>query len=126
MPADYRMTFDHTIQDYFRLTKELQPNWIAPIRAAETLDGPMDSRFFEALFAQAIATARQRDVALYCGEYGVINRATPEDTLKWYQAVHPVFEKYGIGRAAWCYRSMEFGLSDEHTAGIVDKLVPYL
>lgn len=126
MPVDYRMAFDQTIEEYFRLTREIQPNWVAPIQTAETLDGPMDSRFFEALFAQAIATAGQRDVALYCGEYGVINRATPEDTLKWYQAIHPVFEKYGIGRAAWSYREMDFGLSDDHLKHTIAKLVPYL
>lgn len=126
MPSDYRMHYDQTIAEYFRLTRKLQPDWIAPIQSAEVLEGSMDSRFFKTLFQSAIATAKERNVALYCGEYGVIDRAAPEDTLKWYQAIHPVFEQYGIGRAAWSYRGMDFGLCDSHLAGTIDQLVKYL
>ena len=66
--------------------------------------------------------ARERDVALYCGEYGVIDVADPEDTLKWYQAIHTVFEEYGIGRAAWTYREMDFGLSGAHYQAVLKEL----
>ena len=68
--------------------------------------------YFEAFFREAVSAAESKDVPLYCGEYGVIDNATPEDTLIWYKAIHTAFEKYGIGRAAWSYRQMDFGLSD--------------
>ena len=63
---------------------------------------------------------------LYCGEYGVIDRATPEDTVAWYRMIHEAFEHYGIGRAAWSYRQMDFGLSDERLKGVLPQLLPLL
>ena len=53
-----------------------------------------------------------KNVPLYCGEYGVIDCASPEDALEWFRMIHEAFEHYGIGRAAWSYRQMDFGLSD--------------
>ena len=86
----------------------------------------MDESFFEKDFASAIETAAERGTALYCGEYGVIDIATPEDTVKWYRMIHAVFEKHGIARAAWSYRRMDFGLSDERLDGVRDQLIPLL
>ena len=63
---------------------------------------------------------------LDCGEYGVIENATPEDTLKWYEMISASFNKFNIGRAAWSYKSMNFGLSDERLSGVRDKLIKLL
>lgn len=100
-------------------------------REATCMDGfdPNDSlsaAYFERCMAEAVRVAEERDVPLYCGEYGVINLATPEDTLAWYCMIHQAFERYGIGRAAWSYRLMDFGLTDEHAAGIRDQLIALL
>ncbi len=67
---------------------------------------------FEQLFSSAIKKAKEHHTALYCGEYGVIDRVNPEDTVKWFRTIHNVFEKYGIARCAWTYKEMDFGLSD--------------
>ena len=82
--------------------------------------------YFEAIFKEAIKVAEERDVALYCGEYGVIDLAKPEEALKWYKTINSVFVKYGIGRAAWSYRSMNFGLSDAGMDNVRDELIKYL
>jgi len=82
--------------------------------------------YFRNLFAEAIATAQERGTGLYCGEYGVIEEATPEDTVRWYRAIHEVFEEYGISRCAWSYREMNFGLSDPRLDGVRDELIRYL
>ncbi len=82
--------------------------------------------FFETLFAGAVRLAEERDVPLYCGEYGVIDRAAPEDLLCWYEAIHAVFEEYGIGRAAWSYREMDFGLADARLDPFRSRLLPLL
>ena len=82
--------------------------------------------YFEAFMASAIAAAEEKGVALYCGEYGVIDRVPPEQALVWYQTIHPVFEKYGIGRAAWSYRQMDFGLSDPRMDAVRPELIRYL
>ena len=61
-----------------------------------------------------------------CGEYGVIDRVSPEDTVKWYRTIHNVFEKYEISRAAWNYRAMDFGLADQRLDAVRDELIRYL
>ena len=83
----------------------------------------LGSAFFESFFAEAVSVAQARNVPLYCGEYGVIDCATPEDTLVWYRAIHSAFEKYGIGRAAWSYREMDFGLSDHRMDDVREELL---
>ena len=82
--------------------------------------------FFVNLFRPALEAAERYQVPLYCGEYGVIDRASAESTLRWYRDIHAVFEKYGIGRAAWTYREKDFGLTGGHYDGIRRELLEYL
>ena len=82
--------------------------------------------YFESLFASALEKARSCGVELYCGEYGVIDNATPEDTVKWFRTINGVLEKHGIARAAWSYKRMDFGLSDSRLDGVRDELIRYL
>lgn len=78
--------------------------------------------YFENLFAAAIETAKTRDKALYCGEYGCIDRIGDADTLKWYRALHTVLNRYNIGSAAWSYKKMDFGLTDENRKETVSEI----
>ncbi len=82
--------------------------------------------YFEQLFASAIEAAQKNHTVLYCGEYGIIDRVCPEDTLKWYRMIHNIFEKYGISRSAWSYKEMDFGLSDKRLDSIRSELLQYL
>ncbi len=82
--------------------------------------------YFEEMFTSAIEAAEKNDTVLYCGEYGVINIAAPEDALAWYKTINAVLQKHGIGRSAWSYKKMDFGLIDEHLTGVIDELVNYL
>ena len=59
-------------------------------------------------------------------EYGVIGMADIQDTVSWYRDIHSIFQKYGIGRAAWTYKQLDFGLSGEHYAPCIDKIIQYL
>ena len=86
----------------------------------------VDDEFFDRCFAPAVETAAARGTALYCGEYGVINLANPEDTLRWYRRIHEAFQRYGIARCAWSYKEMDFGLADAHYDGVREKLVKLL
>lgn len=82
--------------------------------------------YFEDLFAEAIAYAEKNGTVLYCGEYGVINNAQPEDVVAWYKLIHAVLERHHISRAAWSYRQMDFGLADPWLDGVRDELIKYL
>ena len=83
----------------------------------------LTAAFFEDFLQEAVRTAEARNVPLYCGEYGVIDNAAPEDALVWFRAIHAAFEKYGIGRAAWSYRQMDFGLSDPRMDAVRPELL---
>lgn len=85
-----------------------------------------NSQKFIDAFKEAYETAQKNGTVLYCGEYGVIDKATKEDVLKWYQDIHAAFEHYGISRCAWSYKQMDFGLSDERLKGVIDELIQYL
>ena len=79
--------------------------------------------FFIGFLAEAAEAAEKRGVPLYCGEYGVIDRSRPEEALAWYRLIHQAFEHYGIGRAAWSYRQMDFGLADARMDAVRPELV---
>ncbi len=86
----------------------------------------LGAAYFERFLARAVKVAEERGVPLYCGEYGVIDLASPADTVEWYRMIHRAFERYGIGRAAWNWRKMDFGLTDPHLDGVREELIPLL
>lgn len=89
-------------------------------------DETVTAKYFETILQDALNVAKERNVELYCGEYGVIDRANPEEALKWYKMFTSVLDKYGIGRAAWSYKKMDFGLSDEWLEPVRSELLKLL
>ena len=59
-----------------------------------------------------IKKAKELNLALYCGEFGIITGPPQEDMLRWYQDMIDLFEENGIGYANWNYKSSSFGLVD--------------
>ncbi len=82
----------------------------------------MGMEFHEEMIADAIEYCRQMGVRLYCGEFGVIDRAATEDTGRWFEDVTRLFEKYGIGYALWNYKEKDFGIAGEHYDSVRDIL----
>ncbi len=127
-PADDKVVYNMHCYDPLKFTHQ-GATWTDQINPEERF--PFESfeitaEYFKERFASAVETAKKYDTVLYCGEYGVIDRATPEDTVKWYKAIHTTFEELGIGRSAWSYRQMDFGLSDARLDGVREELVKYL
>ncbi len=125
MNADFRLPLKSKFADYITKTAE-KVGQIGTAFGAFSPDATIDIDYFETIFAEAVKIAEERNVLLYCGEYGAIDRASPEDTLEWYRLISTVFNKHGIGRAAWSYRQMDFGLSDARLDGIRPELLKYL
>lgn len=125
MDTNFRMKFKTQFKEYKKLTPELcgQPGSNFDPFAPEATP---DASYFESLFKEAIEVAEKRNVLLYCGEYGVIDHASPQDTVEWYKAISAVYNKYGIGRAAWSYKMMDFGLSDTRLDAVRQELLQYL
>ena len=82
--------------------------------------------YFEKLIAPAVGKAASEGCPLYCGEYGVIDVAAPEEALKWVRDLHAVFENHGISRCLWSYKEMDFGFSDERMDAVRGELLKYV
>ena len=125
MNPDFRFPLKSTFAEYAKMTSE-KVGQIGNAFNAFSPDASVDVSYFEKIFEEAIGIAEKRNVLLYCGEYGVIDRASPEDTLEWYRLISTVFNNHGIGRAAWSFRQMDFGLSDSRLDSIRGELIKYL
>ena len=82
--------------------------------------------YFAERFSKALDTAQKYDAALYCGEYGVIDNAEPQDRFKWYKVINSAFQQFGISHCTWSYKQMDFGLSDDCMRSVIDELISYL
>ena len=89
-------------------------------------DSGTTEEYFENLFSTALEKAKEHNTSLYCGEYGMIDIADAEDSLKWFKVINKVFRKYGISRSVWNYKEMDFGIADSKYDGIREELLKYL
>lgn len=83
----------------------------------------MGKAFIEEMVQEAIDAAKKAGVNLYCGEFGVIDRAPIQDTLRWFRDVNDVFNEHDIGCCVWSYKKMDFGFIDKHYDDIRDDLL---
>ena len=125
MNRDFRLPLKSKYKVYTELTAA-KVGQIGTAFGAFSPEATVDLSYFETIFEEAVNTAESRNVLLYCGEYGVIDHATPEDTLEWYRLISTAFDNHGIGRAAWSYRRMNFGLNDNRLDDIRGDLIRYL
>ena len=107
MDTNFRTSYDITFKQVTNLTKQYI-NHIGMNYDFMDSNEKISSHYFETIFKEAIEYANDKNIPLYCGEYGVIEYASPEDTKKWYQDINSVLNKYGIGHALWSYREMDF------------------
>ena len=125
MDTSFRISVDEPYRVMDEHTKRLLPEIVVGFDAFDPED-KLDVAYFDKYFKEAVELAEERNVALYCGEYGVINLADPNETLKWYRIIQEAFEKHGIGRAAWTYREKDYGFVDEHMKPVLDEIVRLL
>ena len=127
-PADDRVIYNFHCYEPLSFTHQ-GAHWVPSLDINARIpfaEAGITPDLFRELFAEAVATAQERGTGLYCGEYGVIENVSPEDTVLWYRTIHEVLEQYQISRCAWTYRQMNFGLSDPRLDGVRDELIRYL
>ncbi len=125
MPSDFTLDFPVSYDDAKKYTeKYLDAEHCSLYQGMEKAE--IDKNFFKKFFEEAVSVAEKYNISLYCGEYGVIDRAPTEATVKWYEAIHEAFEESGIPRAAWTYKSKDFGLVDEHYSAVLERLIKLL
>lgn len=121
MPSDLVMEYPENYGLLKEKSREIMGD--ADMFAGFRDEDRIDTAFFESLFKEAIETAEEFNLPLYCGEYGVIDKADLESTLKWYKDIHAVLNRHNIGHALWNYRQMDFGFEDERMDSIRDEII---
>jgi len=66
---------------------------------------------------------KETGLPLYCGEFGVIENAPVESSLRWHRDLLDIFTKNGIGGAVWTYKLMDFGLVDGDGKPVSPELI---
>ena len=125
MDQSFRIPVTATYGQMEAASKKMVPGNVAGLDKYPP-EETLSAAYFEAYMADAASAAAERGAMLYCGEYGVIDLADPEDAYVWYRMIHQAFDKYGIGRAAWSYREMDFGLSDKRMDPVRERLLEVL
>ncbi|MCR5589981.1 MAG: glycoside hydrolase family 5 protein [Lachnospiraceae bacterium] len=123
MPADFEASYPAPLEVMRQKSDEFSKD-----HAGAIYDKVLDESgpFFDKLFRGAVEYAEEKNVPLYCGEYGVIDQAPAEDTVRWMKDIHDSFEKFGIGRALWTYKNKDFGLVDDHYDNIRSEMIKLL
>lgn len=127
-PYDDKIVYNMHCYDPLKFTHQgaYWTNQINPDERLSFAEAKITPELFENSFKTAIAKAKECGAELYCGEYGVIDRAEPKDVLEWFKCINSVFEKYGITRCVWNYKEMDFGFTDTRLDNIRAELVKYL
>ena len=126
MPQDFRIGYPEDLKVYQEADRR--------VKLSDELSGAVFMKgisepgegFFEEIFAPAVRKAEQDNVPLYCGEYGVIDLADNQDTLRWLKDIHAVMNRHRIGRALWNYKEKDFGFVGEKFAEIRDEFIKVL
>ena len=127
-PCDERVVYNFHCYEPLKFTHQgaAWTSEIDPVQKMRFSESGTNEAYFEELFSTALAKAKLHGTSLYCGEYGVIENASPEDSLEWFRVINAVFRKYGISRAVWSYKEMNFGIADSQYDSIRDEVLKYL
>ncbi len=82
-----------------------------------------DQDYLQALLQPALDFSGRIHQPLYCGEFGVIDRAPLSTRLNWTRDFIELLNQFGIGRAYWTYKALDFGLVDEDGKVVDQELV---
>ena len=88
-----------------------------------TFDKIMDKEYLRKYLQPALDFAKERNVTLYCGEYGVIDHASMESNLKWHRDLSELLIENNIGRAVWTYKLMSFPMVDKDSVVTNKELI---
>jgi endoglucanase len=68
-----------------------------------------DKQVLRQMMEKPLRVAKTLGLPVYCGEYGVFDKAPAADRLRWYKDILAVFREEGISSANWNYKSNSFG-----------------
>lgn len=112
MDTNFRCDYKMSLAKYDEISQDLLSSCFYETKGFDANKVP-DEIYFENLLAEALKISVERNVPLYCGEYGVIDRADCNEAAKWFKDFHTVLDKHNIGRAVWNYKQMDFEISKD-------------
>ena len=86
----------------------------------ELIGKPMDKDLLEYFLQPALDFMETTGKWVYCGEFGVIDRAPMDTRVNWTRDMVSLFIENNIGWALWTYKAMDFGLVD-HNGDLINK-----
>jgi hypothetical protein len=92
-------------------------------RLERFLDRRLDRELLREALQPAFDFARDSGYSIYCGEFGVIDRAPRESSRSWHRDFIDVLREQNVGRACWSYKLMDFGLVDAQGCVVDPELV---
>lgn len=106
MNTEFRCDFYMTYKEYDRVSKENFEAY-SSFKAFDP-EKTIGADYFATKINEAIKVADERNVPLYCGEYGVIDRAKKDEAAKWFKLFDSFMDENKISRAVWTYKEMDF------------------
>ena len=85
-----------------------------------------DKKLLEKLLQNAVEFVKYSGSSLYCGEYGVIDSAPPEEAVKWIADLQAILNANQIGHALWNYKALDFGLIDINGNVVSEELLHFI
>ncbi|MCX7984830.1 MAG: glycoside hydrolase family 5 protein [Bacteroidetes bacterium] len=82
--------------------KNLSPSTVQFMK--EVANGYFDKERLRQEMMPAIEVARNHNLPLYCGEFGVYPKIPEEVMMRWYRDVCDLFREYSIAYSHWCYK----------------------
>ena len=86
-----------------KISKELKGTWVESSLNYSYRNDAAPSKLYSTL-DRAVAFSRERDVPVFCGEFGVYMIQSPEaDRVAWYEVVSGALDRRNISRTSWDY-----------------------
>jgi endoglucanase len=92
--------------------KELSEKTVAAMR--EYANGYFTKDTLAKIMSPAIKVAKDKNLPLFCGEYGVYPTIPEDIALRWYKDVCDIFNANNIAYCHWCYKG-DFPVVDENS-----------
>jgi aryl-phospho-beta-D-glucosidase BglC (GH1 family) len=82
-----------------------------------------DWKYLQSELQPSLEFSQRTNQPTYCGEFGVYEQADPTTRQNWTRDVIDLLHGFGIGRAYWTYKAMDFGLVDKDGQVVSQELI---
>jgi endoglucanase len=81
-------------------------------------NGYFTKEILSEIMSPAIKVAKEHDLPLFCGEFGVYPTIPEDVKMRWYKDVCEIFNENNIAYCHWCYRG-DFPIVNEKRVPII-------